>query len=87
MLENVGQFIRPDDTNFTSNDFFAIAHLLPGEMTIENIVGVQSALTASQQGVYTCYMPIYNGEIKKINIGIYPTGFSGMFYYPKKILA
>ena len=77
VLENVGQFIGPDGTNFTDDNIFAIAHLQPGEMTIENIVGVQSALTSSQQGVYTCRMPIQNGEIKNINMGIYPTGFSG----------
>ena len=77
MLENIGQFIGPDGTNVNNNSFFATAHPQPGEMAIENIVGIHSVLTATQQGMYTCRIPTHNGEIREINIGIYPAGFSG----------
>ena len=76
MLPNVGQFIGLDGTALTSNSFFDIAHPQPGELTVENIVGSQSALTASQQGVYTCRIPLQSGELREINVGVYPNGFN-----------
>ena len=77
MSANVGEFIGLDGTTaLTSNTFFAIAHPQPGEITIENIVGSQSALTASQQGVYSCRIPLQSGVMRVINIGMYPSGFS-----------
>ena len=48
MSENVGQFIGLNGNALTSNSFFAIARPQPGEITVENIVGSQSALPANQ---------------------------------------
>ena len=77
MSSNVGQFIGLDGTTaLTSNSFFAIAHPQRGELTVHNIVGSQSALTASQQGVYTCRIPLQSGQVKELNVGIYPSGFN-----------
>ena len=76
MSANVGQFIGLNGNALTSNSFFAIARPQPGEITIENTVGSQSALTASQQGVYTCRIPLQSGMIREINIGVYPSGFN-----------
>ena len=76
MSENVGQFIGLSGNALTSNSFFAISHLQPGELTIENIVGSQSTLTAIQQGVYTCRIPLESGVIRELNVGIYPSGFN-----------
>ena len=76
MSENVGQLIGLDSANTSSNNFFAIGRQQPGELSIENRVGSQSSLTASQQGVYTCRIPLQNGKMKEINFGLYPTGFS-----------
>ena len=76
MLPNAGQFIGLDGTVLTRNSFFAIAHPQPGELTVENIVGSQSALTASQQGVYTCRIPLQSGQMREINVGVYPSGFN-----------
>ena len=73
---NVGQFIGLDGTPLTSNSFFDIARRQPGEITMENSVDSQNALTASQQGVYTCRIALQSGEIRAINIGVYPSGFN-----------
>ena len=76
MLENVGQFIGLDGTPLSSNSFFAIARHQPGEISMENTVGSQNALTVSQQGVYTCRIPLQSGEMREINVGVYPSGFN-----------
>ena len=76
MSESVGQIIGLDGTPLTNNSFFSIARRLPGEISVENRVGYQVALTSSQQGVYTCRIPLQSGELKDTNIGIYPIGFN-----------
>ena len=79
MSENVGQFIGLNEIALTSNSVFAIARPQHGEITIENLVGSQSALTASQQGVYTCRIPLQSGEMTEINVGVYPNGFNSEY--------
>ena len=81
MSGNVGQFIGLNGNALTSNSFFAIARPQPGEITVENIVGSQSALPASQQGVYTCRIPLQSGEMSEINVGVYPNGFNSEYIY------
>ena len=76
MSGNVGQFIGLDGTPLTSNSFFDIARRQPGEITMENRVGSKNALTASQQGVYTCRIPKQSGEMRYIIVGVYPSGFN-----------
>ena len=77
MSENVGQLIGLDGTTaITNSSFFQIAREQPGELLVRNAVGSQNALTASQQGVYTCRIPLQSGQMREINVGIYPTGFS-----------
>ena len=75
MSENVGWFIGPNG-NVTSNDFFAIARPQPGEVTLENIVERNSPITASQQGAYTCHIPLESGVIRELSVGIHPSGFN-----------
>ena len=76
MQENVGQFIGLNGIAITGNSFFAIAHPRPGEVSVDNLVGSQSALTVSEQGVYTCRIPLQSGRVTDINVGLYPTGFN-----------
>ena len=77
MSPNVGQLIGLDGTTaVTSNSFFEIARLQPGELMVRNAAGSQNALTASQQGVYTCRIPLQSGQIGEINVCVYPNGFS-----------
>ena len=76
MSENVGEFIGLDETPLTSNKFFNISQLQPGEITIENRNASENPLTASQQGVYTCRIPLQSGETRAIYVGVYPSEFS-----------
>ena len=75
MMSNVGMLIGPDGTTVTTGDVFTIAHPQPGELRVENKLS-QNVLTANDQGVYTCHIPLQGGEMKDINVGIYPSGFS-----------
>ena len=76
MKENVGTLIGLDGTNVTTGGAFRITNAQAGELRVESRHMNQSNLTASDQGVYTCRIPLQNGTIKNINIGIYPSGFN-----------
>ena len=76
MMDNVGELIGLNGNVITSNNFFDINNPQPGEVTVENTVGSQDALTTSVQGVYACRIPLQNGAVRDINIGIYPSGFN-----------
>ena len=76
MMENVGELIGVDGTTVTNNSFFHIDNPLPGELTVTNVFDLQTALPASEQGVYTCRIPLESGEQREINIGIYPYRFN-----------
>ena len=75
MMDNVGILIGLDGTTITTNDIFGIVHLSPGQIGVENTPN-HSRLTAHDQGVYTCRIPLQSGEMRDINIGIYPSGFN-----------
>ena len=78
MMSNVGMLIGPGGTNVTTGDVFTITHQQPGELRVENPLS-QNALTASDQGVYTCRIPLLSGEMRDINVGIYPSGFNSKY--------
>ena len=44
-------------------------------------MGTHDPLPASEQGVYTCSIPLQSGEIRDISIGIYAIGFNSESYY------
>ena len=74
---NVGELIGLDGNTFSGNDYLAFEP--PGnggELRIENVVGSQQPLPASEQGIYTCQIPLQSGEIVVINIGVYPIAFN-----------
>ena len=75
MMSNVGMLIGPDGTNITTGDIFDIASPQRGELTVENKLS-QNVLTASDQGVYTCQIPLQSRETRNINVGVYPSGFN-----------
>ena len=83
MTRNVGILIGPDGTTVTTDDIFGIVHPLPGELRVINIPP-QNALTASDQGVYTCRIPLQSGAIRDINVGIYPSGFTSKCVIPNE---
>ena len=46
-----------------------------GELRVESISGTHNLLTYSEQGVYTCRIPLGGDGERDINIGIYTNGF------------
>ena len=77
MMSNVGMLIGPDGTTVTSGDVFTITHQ-PGELSVENTLS-QNILTAGDQGVYTCRIPLQSGAMRDINVGVYPSGFNSKY--------
>ena len=74
---NVGELIGLDENPVTGSIFIAIED--PdngGELRVVNREGTEQELPTDQQGVYTCRIPLQNGTVTEINIGIYPDGFS-----------
>ena len=82
-MVGVGELIGLDGSPImTSNVFGFEAPQDGGELRVENSVGIQSALTDNEQGVYTCRIPLQNQTVRKVNIGVYPNGFnSELFLY------
>ena len=79
MVENTGTLIGLDGTVITTGSVFTIAHPQLGELRAENIPP-QYILTASDQGVYTCRIPLQSGETRDIHVGIYPSGFNSKYF-------
>ena len=84
MMSNVGMLIGPDGTTVATGDVFTVSQPQPGELQVENRLS-QNILTASDQGVYTCRIPLQSGELKRIemseiNVGIYPNGFNSKYF-------
>ena len=83
LTDNVGELIGLDGNTFSGNDYLAIEP--PGnggELRIENVVGSQQPLPASEQGIYTCRTPLQRGVMVTINIGVYPIGYNCEFVVP-----
>ena len=75
MVKNVGELIGLEGTAITSTDVFEITtNRIGGELEVANFVG-SNVITSSEQGVYTCRIPLQSGVIRDINIGIYPNAF------------
>ena len=79
MAAGVGELIGLNGTAITTNNFFDISTQQPGELDVNSRADLQDPLTASEQGVYTCRIPLESGEMREINIGIYPNTFSCEF--------
>ena len=80
LTRNVGELIGLDGNTFPGNDYLAIqTTVLGGELRIVNTVDNQQPLPASEQGIYTCRIPLQSGEIVMVNIGVYPVAFNCEF--------
>ena len=79
MMMNVGELIGLGGTAITSSDVFEInTGRIAGELEVNNFVSSDD-VTSSEQGVYTCRIPLQSGETRSINIGIYPSAFNCEF--------
>ena len=78
-MKNVGELIGLGGTAITSSDVFEInTGRIAGELEVANLVSSDN-VTSSEQGVYTCRIPLQSGVMKDINIGIYPNVFDCEF--------
>ena len=77
--QNVGELVGLDGStvvstnrflNISTNDY-PFYHL-----SVLNSYDTQDPLPSSEQGVYTCHIPLQSGEMREINIGIYSPGFN-----------
>ena len=75
MSNNSGELIGLNNRTLTNSRPFNISTPQPGELLV--FVDNHTRLTPSHQGVYTCRISMENGDIKKINIGLYPSSFKG----------
>ena len=86
MEENVGMLIGLDGrTAVTTNSYFKInnSYPQPGQLSVHNTFNHETPFPASEQGVYTCRIPLESGEQREINIGLYPIGFNSTFHQMK----
>ena len=77
MMSDVGMLIGPDGTTVATGDVFTIEHQEPFQLNVYS----RSVLPASDQGVYTCRIPLQSGENRSINVGIYPSGFNSKYLF------
>ena len=83
LTHNVGELIGPDGNTFSGNGYLAFeTPASGGELRIMNTVDSQQPLPASEQGIYTCRIPLQSGEMVMINIGVYPIGYNCEFVVP-----
>ena len=79
MVKNLGELIGPNGSAITTNGVFEITtNRNGGEIEVANFV-ISDNVTSSEQGVYTCRIPLQSGVITEINIGIYPNAFNCEF--------
>ena len=84
----VGQLFGLDGSPVNTSSFFGFPTATNGgELRVENDVDSEDALTANEQGVYTCRIPLEGGGEGEINIGVYPSGFSSELFNHEKIFA
>ena len=87
MLETVGKLVGLDgSTALTTNRFFYVSNTVLPHLFVLNsghAYYAQESLPSSEQGVYTCRIPLQSGEMREINIGIYPSGFNSESGYTK----
>ena len=80
---NVGELIGLNGNTFSGNDYLAFdTPTHGGELRIVNAVGSEEPLPASEQGIYTCRIPLQSEEMVMINIGVYPIGFNCEYVVP-----
>ena len=71
MDENVGELIGLNGSVMHNTSFLEILHSLPGGPEVRNNVSGHTLMPPSEEGIYTCRIPLNNGEVEEINIGIY----------------
>ena len=83
LTRNVGELIGPDGNPFPGNSYLVFdTPRNGGELWIVTDVDSEEPLPASEQGIYTCRIPLQSGVMVMINIGVYPIGYTCEFVVP-----
>ena len=69
--ENVGELIGLNGSAMHNTVFFEILNPQPGELEVRSNVSGHTLMPPSEEGIYTCRIPLSNGKVEEINIGIY----------------
>ena len=82
----LGVIMGLDGNMFTGNSVWRVGHPYdrPGVRRLRT--NDDTSLTAADQGIYTCTVPDNDGNQIVINVGLYPTGFSGEKQYFRQII-
>ena len=78
-MPGAGALLGLGGFNITDSSVFDINNMNRGEVDVNNRADSQDPLTDEEQGVYTCRILLESGEMREINIGIYPTTFNCEF--------
>ena len=87
-MTGVGQLVDPDGTSFNigeTSGVFSVDALgyyyggQPGSVRFRNSANNEPALTADDEGVYSCRIPDETGNDVDVNIGVYQNGFNSEF--------
>ena len=71
MQKYVGEIIGLNGLVMRNTSFLEILNPQPGQLEIQNRKMGHTSIPPSEDGIYTCHIPLNNGEEKEINIGIY----------------
>ena len=77
----VGQLVDLDGNTFDIGQNMGVFSVLsignqPGSLRFLNRDGTHPALTAADEGVYSCRIPDETGNVVDVNIGVYRNGFN-----------
>ena len=85
LVTGVGQLVDLDENTFNignNSGVFIVEQTgtsgHPGSVLFRNRVGIENALTAADEGVYSCRIPDEGGSDVDVNIGVYGNGFNSM---------
>ena len=92
-MTGVGQLVDLDGNTFNigeNSGVFSVeqtggGYSHPGSVQFRNSAYYVPALTADDEGVYSCRIPDETGNAVDVNIGVYQNGFDGKFSYACKL--
>ena len=81
MIAGVGQLVDLDGNTFNigkNSDVFRVELIAgaPSSLRFRNRADTEIALTAADEGVYTCRIPDETGNDVDVNVGVYRNGFN-----------
>ena len=83
-MTGVGQLVDLDGNTFNIGEdsrVFRVENTRgePGTVSFQNVIDIEPALGADDEGVYSCRIPDESGAMVDVNIGVYQNGFNSEF--------